>query len=795
VPAASHSPTRTTSQGTILLVEEYDALAAAITSALRKFAPTHQVHVARNLTEAKAAAKSLKPELFVIDFDPAFPGLTPFLQKIQKTHSDACALIIAGNLPPKLVGASRSVAALQFVEKPFDVQDFGAAVQALLGPWRESETATTHATLEDLSLAELLIAQCAGARTVALEVSNGNGKAGEILIKQGTPTHAEVGRKSGEDALREMLNWRTIEVRERERPRSTQRSIDETWPDVLIQSVRPPRPKKRTAPPKAVPAKAAVQAAKNLVVVDDTEMLLIFVEDVLTTCGTNFQITTALTGISGIKEIERIQPDLVLLDYSLPDINGDEVCRRILQNPATARIPVLMMSGHVLEMAQASATLENIVATIEKPFRSEALVSLVQQVLTEGRPVRKKAVTQRKSAPLVTPPPIIQKPAPPVAPSPAEQGDPSVPVVSPATPAPIEPPSSPKPTHTVSSKQEPPPPIEPAPTTEPLVSAPPTNGVVTGSVPAPPVDKGLPPIPKTPPQTRARPVKPEQPVSPPESVVGKARRAIGNLRRQIAQKEEKREEKEKPEVEPPPPVVPVQAPAPVTPAVSPTTSVSEVPPPEPEKPAQPEALPPAYAQPKSYEVGAMSTRVVSEGPNEVILSLFLEVVSVQLTPELRMGSIRAKPSSGEVSLHVLSPGALNNLPRTGFKLGPVGLDGRGRITTVRLVPTQQPVKDAPTQHSLQIGTVSVVPTDSTSRMQLTPAAGAPMTLQLLANLELAGVELSPTFQIAQIVLRDRGQPIRVTMNSHEENGTACETVDVRLDRFAQIKELMLDPIR
>jgi hypothetical protein len=182
-----------------------------------------------------------------------------------------------------------------------------------------------------------------------------------------------------------------------------------------------------------------------------------------------------------------------------------------------------------------------------------------------------------------------------------------------------------------------------------------------------------------------------------------------------------------------------------------------------------------------------------------VLSLFLEVVSVQLTPELRMGSIRARPSSAEVSLHVVSPGAWAKLPQTGFKLGQVGLDGKGRIATMRLIPTQVPFKATVTQNALQIGAVSVVPIDSTSRMQLTPTAGAPMTLQLLARLELAGVELSPTFQVSQIVLRDHGHPIRVTMNSQtsgqEETGTACETVAVRLDHSAQIKELLLNPVR
>jgi hypothetical protein len=74
-----------------------------------------------------------------------------------------------------------------------------------------------------------------------------------------------------------------------------------------------------------------------------------------------------------------------------------------------------------------------------------------------------------------------------------------------------------------------------------------------------------------------------------------------------------------------------------------------------------------------------------------------------------------------------------------------------------------------------------------------------MTLQLLAHLELAGVELSPTFQISQLVLKNRGRPLRVTLDSQpgaqEENGTECEALSVRLDHSAHIAELLLNPVR
>src|SRR5207237_7895140 len=93
------------------------------------------------------------------------------------------------------------------------------------------------------------------------------------------------------------------------------------------------------------------------------------------------QITTALNASEGLREIERLSPDLVLLDYSLPDFNGDELCERLLENERTADVPVLMMSGHVPEMNATAARFPNVVATIEKPFLSDAFVDLVQRTL------------------------------------------------------------------------------------------------------------------------------------------------------------------------------------------------------------------------------------------------------------------------------------------------------------------------------------------------------------------------------------------------------------------------------
>src|SRR5207245_810886 len=239
---------------------------------------------------------------------------------------------------------------------PFELGAFGAAVHALLGPWLEQEG---RGTLGALNAIDVLLAHCAANSRVNIELRSRT-RTGEMQIAGGQVLHAATGRLKGEDALQEILNWSKLRLGETKLSGSIRRTIT-NWQVIVAETLRktateisqPRRVRLETTPP---------VAGKTIVVV--TEMLLIFVEDILTTANPELQITTALSGSEGLREIERVIPDLMLLDYSLPDFNGDELCERLLENEQTAHVPVLLMSGHVPEMT-AAARFTNIVATIE----------------------------------------------------------------------------------------------------------------------------------------------------------------------------------------------------------------------------------------------------------------------------------------------------------------------------------------------------------------------------------------------------------------------------------------------
>jgi class 3 adenylate cyclase len=81
----------------------------------------------------------------------------------------------------------------------------------------------------------------------------------------------------------------------------------------------------------------------RILVVDDTPSNVKLLADVLTARG--YQVVTAASGTAALETIERRAPDLVLLDVMMPGMSGYDVCRKIRDNPATATLPVVMVTA------------------------------------------------------------------------------------------------------------------------------------------------------------------------------------------------------------------------------------------------------------------------------------------------------------------------------------------------------------------------------------------------------------------------------------------------------------------
>ena len=84
---------------------------------------------------------------------------------------------------------------------------------------------------------------------------------------------------------------------------------------------------------------------KKILVVEDVEfnrdLLVQLLED-------EYEVVTAVDGAAGIEMTERERPDLILMDLSLPVVDGWEATRRIKAHPGLAAIPVIALTAHVM---------------------------------------------------------------------------------------------------------------------------------------------------------------------------------------------------------------------------------------------------------------------------------------------------------------------------------------------------------------------------------------------------------------------------------------------------------------
>ncbi len=81
----------------------------------------------------------------------------------------------------------------------------------------------------------------------------------------------------------------------------------------------------------------------RILVVDDTPVNVKLLADVLTAKG--YAVVTAASGAEALAKVEGERPDLVLLDVMMPGMSGYEVCQKLRESEATARLPVVMVTA------------------------------------------------------------------------------------------------------------------------------------------------------------------------------------------------------------------------------------------------------------------------------------------------------------------------------------------------------------------------------------------------------------------------------------------------------------------
>jgi len=141
-----------------------------------------------------------------------------------------------------------------------------------------------------------------------------------------------------------------------------------------------------------------------LIIEDDASVCELLLAS-LTTAG--YRVSVAQSGEAALSQIEEDPPEVVVLDLTLPGMNGLDVCRFMRRDPWMSKIPVLMLTGKAEE--------DDIVAGLEvgaddymtKPFSPKLLTARVKTLLRRGNNHQNPASSDGKKAKTTAPPELL----------------------------------------------------------------------------------------------------------------------------------------------------------------------------------------------------------------------------------------------------------------------------------------------------------------------------------------------------------------------------------------------------
>lgn len=120
----------------------------------------------------------------------------------------------------------------------------------------------------------------------------------------------------------------------------------------------------------------------SVLLVDDNEELLSILTE---SFSTHYVIHTATDGEKGLEKALEIQPDIIISDIMMPNMNGKEMCYRIKNNINTSHIPVILLTAQTSDNQKIDGYMYGADAYITKPFNIKILISHCNNILKNRR--------------------------------------------------------------------------------------------------------------------------------------------------------------------------------------------------------------------------------------------------------------------------------------------------------------------------------------------------------------------------------------------------------------------------
>ncbi|HEY9621882.1 MAG TPA: response regulator [Crinalium sp.] len=124
-------------------------------------------------------------------------------------------------------------------------------------------------------------------------------------------------------------------------------------------------------------------ARQKILIVDDSRTIRMQVKDMLP--QGNFTILEAKDGVEGFEIISQERPNLVLIDFFMPRMNGWEVVQKMQTFPKLQPIPIVMMSGRREDVEKAVPELFDYFEFVGKPFEQKLLLKAIKAATSKAK--------------------------------------------------------------------------------------------------------------------------------------------------------------------------------------------------------------------------------------------------------------------------------------------------------------------------------------------------------------------------------------------------------------------------
>lgn len=347
-------------------------------------------------------AREDDPRLLICQSDPDSKETLEFFQDLLTVNPIIRCLLVARQKPSPDSPILR-MNRLHFLPSPFRQQGAATLLKWLLDPSTENSVGLFAANLKNIRILDLLQLKAHAGASCALTLTSNKGEKGELAFLEGRIIHAECENLTGEEAFRKITLFEGGTITEASfdpaghqtlhRPTvelilDTARYMDETMIHSATPSgantgvipVKPPEDETKPIVPEIDPER--FESMPKVLVVDDSPEVLAALQQMLIATLPDYAIITVESALEALECIPRYRPKVVVLDFFMPDLNGDLFCKRLEDNSDTATIPIILISGNEAILSDMQSTHENVKAVLTKPFSSADLVREIKK-LTE----------------------------------------------------------------------------------------------------------------------------------------------------------------------------------------------------------------------------------------------------------------------------------------------------------------------------------------------------------------------------------------------------------------------------